>query len=178
MIAGCTRRTRSWHSTRRPGGSTSRASASSSDTERPAGQGLFPRCTLGAEVRQIAGYTVEERVQPLQVVGLEACEYRGLVDLCKRVQRVQHGLRGWRQIKAVRTAVARVLVSPEIPLIAKPIDQSARGDLPDFERFRDRPLRCTGVARDRRDQGPLGPGQPALFDALIERYAQLASDHR
>ena len=141
-------------------------------------QELFGRGALAAEVRQIAGYGVQERVQPLQVLAPEAREYRGFVHLCKLIQLVQHGLRTGRQVNAVRAAVARIRVSPEIAFIAKPIDQPARGDFPDFEGFRDDPLRCAGVARDRRDQVPLGPGEAAGFRALIESHAQLAGNHR
>src|ERR1700730_5194542 len=82
---------------------------------------LFRRRTLAAQIRQIAGYGVQRQVQPLHIVSIEAGEYRGLVDLRKIVERVQHGLSSGCQIDAVRTAIARIRLPPEIPFIAQAI---------------------------------------------------------
>jgi len=90
---------------------------------------------------------------------------------CKLVELVEEGLRGRRQIDAVRTAIARVLGSLQIPFVTKAIDQSARGDFPDFERLGDCPLGGARVARNRCNQVPLGSRQAALLGALIKGHS-------
>jgi len=128
--------------------------------------------------RQVARNHVQQLFQLIQILGVDARKYHCFMGLPKFAQLIQDRLRRRRQIDAVRAAIVRMFGPFEIPFGAEAIDQPARGDLPDFERLRDHALRCTGIARDYRDQRPLRPRHAAPLDALIEALSEMAGNHR
>src|ERR1700738_4578863 len=128
--------------------------------------GLFGRCAHASDARQVACYDIQKSVQLFDIRGLEAGEYRRLVDFRELIQLVQQWLRGRRQVNTVRTPIARTLLPLEKAFLAETIDQSARRDLPDFERLRDDSLCRARLARNRCDQGPLGSRKTASLRGL------------